>query len=295
MAAKSREPERTGVYRKMAYAFLGYAILRAVGIPDLLSRTSYYDPDEAYEYVQGNPYARKPYPSQLIIAYLVPKRIFRFVITLMDFLTAFLLGSPWYLVLSSLTVADAASFFNLVFVAGMQRGLGPWTARMLRILHFLLMLESTAAEKGPGVNTYWYVNMQMDPQYARMHFIIFSSTHIVLLLLSHGPGSPVVASSSLLFSSLLFKDHGYKGYLLLWVLLNQNCREAGNAGMKAYGAWFRISAALFCIEHIIWAMLVLANTGNMNFLCWVCLFQVGASAACTLSAEKEKRSRGVVV
>lgn len=286
MNGKSRRPEGKRIYGEMTWAFLGCVFLRAVNINEILSRTSYYDPDEAYEYIQGNPYARRPYLSQLIIAYLVPKRIFRLVITLMDVLTAFLLGSPWYLILSSLTVADVTSFFNLVFVASTQSQFRTGITRVLRILHFLLMLESTVTEKGPGINTYWYVNMQMESHYAKMHFIIFAATHIVLLLLSWNPRSPVVASSSLLFPFLLFKDHGYKGYLLLWVLLYQNCNKPGNTAKKAYSTWLRVSVALFCIEHIIWMMIVLANIGNMNFLCWICLLQVGVSAACTFSVEK---------
>ncbi|KAI5181342.1 hypothetical protein NEOKW01_1536 [Nematocida sp. AWRm80] len=147
----------------------------------------------------------------------------------------------------------------------------------------VIFLENTCANHKPGINPYWYSNLQMIPQYRTMHTLILYSIHYYLMSIS--PWS--ILLSTKVFMWMVFKECGYKGYLLIWCILLDSYKSIPHKGIIFL---MNTSIALAIVEHIIWIMLVIYNTGNMNFLCWITLLFILSTAGAVLLAEVHQKS-----
>ncbi|KAI5170683.1 hypothetical protein NEFER03_0142 [Nematocida sp. LUAm3] len=270
-----------------ALSIVGISVfLRKTDIPNMLSLISYYDTAEAYEYINGNPYAHAPYMLSYVTYSIIGKRYIKEILFLFDIITAYVLQSPWYLLLSSVLPLDAFSVISLI-CALVYKSSGK-TKKCLQIVLGALMLESTAENMHPGINAYWYVNIQMIPQYIDLHRHLFYSTHIFFWCLSWLSQE----TATRLFLGMCFREGGPKGYLLLWSLIlleSKKVFQNTSIDQKVINGLKGASILFYIIQNIVWWMLAAHGVGNMNFLCWSILFMIICTAAATLYLEIRKK------
>jgi len=170
-----------------------------------------------------------------------------------------------------------------------HRELRPYFLSVCRLALNICLFEFTGTSFKPGVNTYWYINLQMIEQYRKMHAQLFFATHFLLYLLSFLAHT----LSARVFLSMFFRESGYKGYLLLWKLiyLEKQKIPGYNAPLldTLFNMFKHVAIMSFVLESVIWCMVALYGTGNMNFLCWTTLIFVSSSAAATLLLEIAKK------
>ncbi|KAH9385524.1 uncharacterized protein NEMAJ01_0420 [Nematocida major] len=270
-------------YIKSNVLWIGLAVaIKPFSLCEMLSKYSYYDVEEAQEYFSGNPLADKPFflvyalHRAISLVSKNPPAVFRIMSLVCDFISSYFLGNIWYFVLSALFPSDPSSLVCLLFSMYYSGAL----AKHLAPLLMLVCVESTHTVTTPGLNAYWYVNIQMIEQYRPMFHELFFSTHIFLLGMSTLSSLP----SSKLYMAMVFKDLGYRGYLLLWCMLTR-----GQPRDKILGACLGVALLGFFLDCIVWYMLVFCGVGNMNFLCWSNLITIISTGLATLHHEIKKR------
>ncbi|KAI5185624.1 hypothetical protein NEHOM01_0950 [Nematocida homosporus] len=254
-------------------------VLRMARVDQWLDRVSYYDVVEGYGYQRGNPYAEEPYMLTRLVCWIVPEWGFDWFMLACDGLTAWLLNDYWYFVLGSALPVDAVGVLGLGVALAYC-----WGGRRGRALLGGMLVENTANKCQPGINPFWYVNIQMLDQYQAMHHQIFYATHYLFWGLSWAAQE----WTTQLFMGLVFKEGGYKMYLLLWRLLAREMVMLPEYKW-VFGCLEGIGALCYLLESLIWWLLVRCGVGNMNFLCWVTLIFILCSAAATLLVEVGKR------
>ncbi|KAI5191798.1 hypothetical protein NECID01_1643 [Nematocida sp. AWRm77] len=263
--------------------------LRYANVPEKLSRISYYDAEECYEYLLGNTHAERPYLSMQVLGSVLGAGAFSVLMFLCDLGGAVLLKDIRYLVGCSLFHADVSSAINFLwiayYVASAEKREKTSRACMGALL--VLSMEFTGSSHLPGINPYWYMNMHMLEQYRSMCTQGLLATH--LMLVSFAQVSSTVAAK--MFLMCVFKECGYKGYFLIWWLVSLEAGALSMRGVsvKAFHGLKHTSAMLAIVEHIIWAMIVVYGIGNMNFLCWSTLVFVLATGGGVLLLEVEKQ------
>ncbi|OAG31795.1 hypothetical protein NEDG_00270 [Nematocida displodere] len=285
----TKTPETRGGMRSVfSNAVLGAMLgatsiaIRCLDIPRILSRYSYYDMTECYEYINKNPYAEKPYFLAWAFGRCLPPSWFTACMFFCDCATAWMLNTRWYLLFSSMLASDGISAVNLLISLGVSGGR---RCRWLGIPLLLIFLESTCGNYAPGVNTYWYINMQMLPQFREMHRQVFFATHLLILTIC---ATCTGGDCTKLFFAMTFKECGYRGYLLLWCLLQAKSVKASGWAKKVFNLSKGMAVVATLANHIIWWMIVPCGIGNMNFLCWSTLIFLVATAIGTLTIDTTK-------
>ncbi|KAI5134756.1 hypothetical protein NEAUS06_1289 [Nematocida ausubeli] len=263
--------------------------LRCYCPSESLSRYSYYDLTEAEEYIKGNPFADKPaitlyYFTKMLSLisiggrYSVHSVLFT-VTALCDFMSAYLLGTPMYFLLTSFLPSEVYSIICLVAVLCYRKILLRYTAPLLA----LLCIEGTYTKCAPGINPYWYINMQMFEEYRELCRDIFQAMHFFFQALTIYSQ----CISTKLYLTMVFKDLGYRGYILVWCILSIQKTER----KQIFNLLLGLSFLGAVIDHLVWYMLVLCGVGNMNFLCWSNAVTIVSTGVAALLHEKSVRNR----
>lgn len=261
--------------------------IRQISLSEQLSRYSYYDMEEAREYFNGNLFAERPF---LLVHFLYkvvslistkPSTLLHLVFMAADFVSAYLLDSMWYFVLSAFLPSDSISLLCLFFAMYHKRVLVKYVSPLI----ICTCIESTHSICRPGINAYWYINMQMIEQYKEVCSELFLTTHYFLLCIS----LLSKLASTKLYLAMVFKEFGYKGYLLLWTILIKETKSS-----KIYNICIGLTILGVALDNIVWYMLVYCGVGNMNFLCWSNLITIISTGIATLYYEHmQKQSRKV--
>lgn len=238
-------------------------VLRQISISTHLSKYSYYDIEEAVEYFSGNYLAERPslftwlvYKTLSLV--LSNNKIYPAVdkiVMISDLLCSYLLNSNKYFLITSILPSDTISIICLLFTLHHRRIFH----QMITYILLIICTESTHTKCEPGVNVYWYINMQMFSEYTVLFHKIFRITHFHLLVLSLLSDE----TSTKLYMAMVFKEFGYRGYVLIWFILQNTSRS-----IKVHNLCRGLTVLGGILDLIVWYMLVFGGVGNMNFLCW---------------------------
>lgn len=244
-----------------------------------------YDVNEAIAYINFSAYAQKPYFLAWTVGKLVSFVSLPVLVFLCDLSTSFFLQDKWYLLLSSFIHPDATAIITLLasivhYFSIKKEKRYKWVSRFISSMLGIVLLESTASSFIPGINLYWYINIQMHEQYRRMHEQIFMCTHLFLWTLSWQAASV----STQLFVCSIFKECGFRGYILIWRLLSKSKVYQKNIVAKAFYFCESLSSLCSILIGFIWWS-IHAGSGNMNFLCWATVILILSTGATVLMLE----------
>ncbi|EIJ88566.1 hypothetical protein NEPAR06_0971 [Nematocida parisii] len=269
-------------------------IIRWFDISKCLSRYSYYDLVEAEQYIQGNPFAGKPsitlyYFTKTLLLLNISKaysvHTFMYGITgVCDFTAGYLLDCPVYFLVTSLLPNEIYSIICLlIVVCYKKKALAKYVGPVLA----LLCAEGSYDRCAPGINAYWYINMQMFKEYQGLFQDMFRASHYFLLSLTLF--SRLISTK--LYLIMVFKDLGYRGYAVLWCILS--LEKFSND--RVFNLCLGLCSIGVFIEYLVWYMLIYCGVGNMNFLCWSNVITIISTGIATVlhesNVQKEKRRK----
>ncbi|KAI5190213.1 hypothetical protein NEMIN01_0912 [Nematocida minor] len=279
-----RESALRYIQNNLVWLTAGVA-LRQMSASSCMSRYSYYDMEEVEEYFKGNTLADQPSIMNGIAYRLITLFCTRFkastvvyaITMLSDFICGYLLDNSAYFFVSSVLPSDLVSAVCLVFVFYHKN----LFRRFIGLFLLLVCLESTHYRCEPGINVYWYINMQMFDEYKTLFNELFQTTHYFLLTMS----TLSKLASTKIYLIMTFKDMGYRGYLLVWCIMEKECNKS-----KLFNLCRGLATVGAAIDSIVWYMLVYGGVGNMNFLCWSNVITIVATGLAVLAQEyKEQR------
>lgn len=266
--------------KKNLPVILGGIALRQMSISSRISKYSYYDMEEALEYFSGNSLADTPNVFTSIFYRVLSLILSRdailtavYLITMIgDFFCGYFLNNISYFLATSLLPVDLVSTVCVLFSLYHRK----YFRQVLLPLILIISVESTHTRCDPGINPYWYINMQMFSEYKILFQEIFRITHYFLLFLSLLSNQ----ASTKLYLAMVFKDFGYRGYILVWCMLRESMKNK-----KIFNLCRGIAIVGGVLDTIIWYMLVFEGVGNMNFLCWSNIITILSTGGATVLNE----------
>lgn len=251
---------KTSLGLRRLFWYTSVLVFKSYNIPSLCY--NYYNPETSYQQEFIRP------PGVPTVYQVIPRRCFVYFSGICDILTARLMGSERYLLLSMFLPADAISLENLLLVL-MERGhrslCGMLLAHMsifyiplltdehLHVVSYMYPAYRKSYNESHKIslNISWFLHLNMFEQYSRYFHDILYAVFVYLL--------NMVPREQRMEIVLLFKPSNYKSYLL----------------HVADSPLFHLYLLVFVLESYIQHLFRTSGTGNPNFVNWCSMAFVG--------------------